>query len=172
MSRLFIVMGVSGSGKTTVGRLLAQALRLPFYDADDFHSDANIEKMRGGTPLTDGDRGKWLATLAAGLGAWEVAGGAVLACSALREQYRTVLQAGASTPISWVVLEGARELLAARLSARPGHYMGVGLLESQLATLESPAYGLHLSIGPPPEELVRHILAQLQENPTSFQAAR
>jgi carbohydrate kinase (thermoresistant glucokinase family) len=172
MNRLFIVMGVSGSGKTTVGRLLAQALRLPFYDADDFHSATNTEKMRGGIALTDADRGSWLATLAAGLGTWETVGGAVLACSALKEQYRAVLQAGATTPINWVVLDGDRELLVARLGGRSGHYMGVGLLDSQLAAFEPPAYGLHLSIGPAPEELVRLILARLSAEPASFPSAR
>jgi carbohydrate kinase (thermoresistant glucokinase family) len=88
---LIIVMGVSGSGKTTVGRQLAHQLHLRFYDADDFHSERNVEKMRQGTPLTDEDRHDWLAKLAAGLAAWGQAEGAVLACSALKEQYREAI---------------------------------------------------------------------------------
>jgi carbohydrate kinase (thermoresistant glucokinase family) len=158
---IVIVMGVSGSGKSTVGLRLAQALHLPFHDADDFHSAANVAKMRGGTPLTDEDRAGWLAALAAGLGAWEVAGGAVLACSALKEKYRAVLQAAVAAPIRWVVLHGEKELLAERLRARPGHYMGAALLDSQLAALEVPAYGLHLPIGAPPDALVADALAYL-----------
>ena len=160
---IFIVMGVSGSGKTTVGRLLGQALRLPFYDADDFHSAANVDKMRSGTPLTDEDRRDWLATLAANLSGWEAAGGAVLACSALKEHYRAVLQAAVSEPIRWVVLHGEKELIAARIQTRADHYMSVSLLDSQFAAFEKPAYGLHLPIHTAPEELVTYILAHLDE---------
>ncbi|WP_375418366.1 NADP-dependent phosphogluconate dehydrogenase [uncultured Hymenobacter sp.] len=156
---VFVVMGVAGSGKTTVGRRLAQALRLPFHDADDFHPAVNIEKMRGGQPLTDDDRRDWLAALAAGLREWAAGGGAVLACSALKEPYRAGLQAAVSAPIRWVVLDGARELIAARLAARTGHYLGAGLLDSQLAAFDKPAYGLHLPISASPEDLVNQILA-------------
>ncbi|SMB99182.1 gluconate kinase, SKI family [Hymenobacter roseosalivarius DSM 11622] len=158
-----IVIGVSGSGKTTVGRELARALSLPFHDADDFHSAANVEKMRYGTPLTDEDRHDWLAALAAGLSAWEAAGGAVLACSALKEKYRAVLRAAVAHSLTWVVLEGDKELLVARLRARSGHYMKEQLLNSQLADYESPAYGLHLRIEATPETLVRQIMAHLEE---------
>jgi gluconokinase len=160
---VFIVMGVSGCGKTTVGWLLSRALNLPFHDADNFHSEANVEKMRRGTPLTDEDRRDWLAALAAGLQGWERADGAVLACSALKERYRGVLQAAVAAPIRWVVLEGDRELIAARLGSRLGHYMGAVMLDSQLATFENPAYGLHLPIHLAPEELVARILAQPNE---------
>ncbi len=163
-------MGVSGSGKSTVGELLARALGLPFYDADDFHSAANVAKMRGGTPLTDDDRRDWLAALATGLRTWQAAGGGVLACSALKEKYRVELQAAVSEPIRWVVLNGDRELLAARLRARAGHYMGVGLLDSQLADFENPTYGLHLPIGAPAEDLVRQIMARLQDDPASLES--
>ena len=157
-------MGVSGTGKTTVGQRLAQAMQLPFYDADGFHSAANVAKMRGGTPLTDADRADWLAALSTGLRAWEAAGGAVLACSALKEKYRTVLQAAVAAPIRWVVLHGAKELIAGRLQSRPGHYMGAVLLDSQLAAFEMPAYGLHLSVGVPLEALVANALAYLKSS--------
>ncbi|MBC6989414.1 gluconokinase [Hymenobacter sp. BT491] len=160
---VYIVMGVSGSGKTTVGRLLAGQLALPFYDADDFHSAANVAKMRAGTPLTDADRQGWLADLAAGITSWERAGGAVLACSALKESYRRTLQAGAQNPLRWVFLEGSAELLRARLQARQGHYMGAALLDSQLATLEPPAYALRLPLeGQMPETLVAQIVRSEQ----------
>lgn len=158
---IYIVMGVSGTGKTTVGRLLARQLHLPFHDADDFHSAANVEKMSHGTPLTDDDRRDWLAAMAEGLSKWQQADGAVLACSALKERYRATLQAAVSTPINWVILEGDKELIASRIRSRSGHYMDEQMLDSQLADLESPAYGLHLSISATPEELVAQVLASL-----------
>lgn len=154
-------MGVSGSGKSTVGKLLAARIGRPFYDGDDFHSAANIAKMHSGIPLTDADRHDWLATLAADLGLWEQADGAVLASSALKESYRQTLQAGARGPISWVFLDGSPELLRSRLQARTGHYMGADLLDSQLAALEKPTYGLRLSIEATPEQLVAQIIEQL-----------
>lgn len=160
-------MGVAGAGKTTVGRQLAGALGRPFYDADDFHPAANVAKMRGGTPLTDEDRRDWLAALAAGLREWAAAGGAVLACSALKESYRAGLQAATPTPLRWVILDGEPALIAARLRARPGHYMGAGLLDSQLAAFEKPAYGLHLPIGAPPAALVAQILAYMKTEETA-----
>lgn len=162
---LILVMGVSGSGKTTVGQLLAARLGLPFYDGDDFHSAANVAKMASGHPLTDADRADWLATLAADIGTWERAGGAVLACSALKESYRQTLQAGAPVPIQWVFLDTDPAVLRARLQARTGHYMKADMLDSQLATLEKPAYGLRLTDDAPPEALVTEIVAQLHLRP-------
>jgi gluconokinase len=158
-----IVMGVSGSGKTTVGKQLAGRIGVPFYDGDDFHSAANVAKMASGTPLTDADRHDWLETLAADIAQWQAAGGAVLACSALKEAYRQTLQHLAPQPLQWVFLDGSRELLHSRLQQRHGHYMGVGLLDSQLATLEKPTYGLCLSIENTPEQLVDQIVAHLGE---------
>lgn len=158
---LIIVMGVSGSGKTTVGQLLAARLGLPFHDGDDFHPAVNVAKMASGHPLTDEDRAGWLATLAADLGQWREAGGAVLACSALKEAYRQTLQAGAGTPLSWVFLDTDPVVLRARLAARQGHYMKADMLDSQLATLEKPTYGLRLTDDAPPEILVAQTVSQL-----------
>ncbi|RZK19101.1 MAG: gluconokinase [Hymenobacter sp.] len=160
---LIIVMGVSGSGKTTVGELLAQHLHLPFFDGDDFHSAANVAKMAAGHPLTDADRHDWLAALATHLGEWEQASGAVLACSALKESYRQTLQAGAHEHLRWVFLDGSYELLRARLEGRHDHYMKSSMLDSQLATLEKPTYGLRLELtnDETPEQLVARILEQL-----------
>lgn len=163
---LVIIMGVSGCGKTTAGQQLARQMHLPFYDADDFHSAANIEKMAHNVPLTDEDRRGWLATLAADLGQWEQAGGAVLACSALKESYRNTLQAGARQPLHWVWLDGPRTLLLERMSRRQGHYMHSAMLDSQLQTLEKPAYALRLSIVDPPEVLVSQIEEAQKANPT------
>ncbi len=162
---IFLVLGVSGSGKTTVGQLLAARLGRPFYDADDFHSAANVAKMASGHPLTDADRHDWLATLAAGIGAWERADGAVLACSALKEAYRQTLQTGAQGPINWVFLDPDPAVLRARLEGRTGHYMKAAMLDSQLATLEKPTYGLRLTDDVPPEALVAQIVARLGLEP-------
>ena len=97
---IILLRGVSGSGKTTVGKLLAQQIGVPFFDGDDFHPSANIDKMAHGTPLTDADRAGWLADLAHHIGQWEHEKGAILACSALKESYRTTLQAGAQDSLN------------------------------------------------------------------------
>jgi len=131
---LVVVMGVSGSGKTTVGAALAQRLRVPFADADDFHPAANIAKMSAGVPLTDDDRGPWLATIATWL-AEHAAGGGVASCSALRRSYRDIL-AAAAPHVFFVHLHGAPDVIAARVAGRPGHFMPTALVESQFATLE------------------------------------
>ena len=160
---LFIVMGVSGSGKTTIGELLAKHLNLPFYDGDDFHPAANVAKMAAGHPLNDDDRHDWLATLAQHLGEWEQASGAVLACSALKEAYRQTLQGGAQEHLRWVFLDGSDELLRARLEGRHDHYMKSSMLDSQLATLEKPTYGLRIELAPDetPDQVVARIVERL-----------
>lgn len=158
-------MGVSGCGKSTVGEELAQKLNRPFHDGDDFHSPANVAKMARGTPLNDDDRRGWLATLATKISEWEKDGGAVLACSALKEKYRTTLQSEAQKPIHWVFLDGPKTLLLKRMGGRKGHYMHQNMLDSQLATLERPAYALRLSIEDTVEELVGQIVAALDQNP-------
>jgi gluconokinase len=160
---LIIVMGVSGSGKTTIGELLAKHLNLPFYDGDDYHSAANVAKMAAGHPLNDDDRHDWLATLAQHLGEWEQGRGAVLACSALKETYRQTLQGGAQEHLRWVFLDGSYELLRARLEGRHDHYMKSSMLDSQLATLEKPTYGLRIELtnDETPEQVVDRIVERL-----------
>jgi gluconokinase len=136
-----VVMGVAGSGKTTVGRALATDLCSRFLDGDDLHPAANREKMRAGIPLTDADRAPWLAALSAELHAaptGQAGGGLVVACSALRAAYRAVLRAGPAR-VRFVYLAVPRDELARRLAGRTGHFFNLQLLDSQLATLEEPA---------------------------------
>ena len=159
---LVVIGGVSGAGKTTIGQLLSERLAVPFFDADDFHPPSNVEKMAGGTPLDDADRGPWLELLAARLAGWEKEGGAVLACSALKESYRAVLESSCSGPIQWIFLTGSEILLAERLASRKGHYFDPMLLKSQLDTLEIPDYGWHVDIDATTEEIVNNILERLR----------
>jgi gluconokinase len=164
------VMGVSGSGKTTVGALLAERSGCAFADADDYHSEANRRKMKSGIPLNDDDRAAWLAALNHLLRAWVQAGkSGVLACSALKEAYRRKLVAGLPAgAVSFVLLEGSRELLAQRLRARHHEFMSPSLLDSQLATLEVPTDALRVSIEKPAEAVVAEILEALcppRQNP-------
>ena len=131
-------MGVSGCGKTTIGRALAHAMGWAFLDADDFHPGANVAKLRAGTPLTDDDRWPWLDRLAAEMSAINARGAsAVLGCSALRQAYRDRLARAGGVRI--VYLKGDRATIEPRLAARAGHYMPPSLLTSQFAALEEPA---------------------------------
>lgn len=148
-----VVMGVSGSGKSTVGWLLARRLGVAFVDADGLHPASNVAKMSVGEPLTDADRLPWLSAVAAELAA--APGGAVVACSALRRRYRDVLRDGAPG-VAFVHLDGSREVLAARLAARLDHFMPASLLDSQLATLEPlgpDEAGVVLDVGGTPDRL-------------------
>lgn len=158
---VYIVFGVSGSGKTTVGKLLAQALKLPFYDADDFHSAKNISRMKEGTPLSDEDRENWLKTLADHIAQWQAKGGAVLACSALKEKYRQMLVSKSHERVQWVFLKGPRSLVKTRLANRQHHFMNAGLLDSQFETLEEPEYGISIKVDGSPGEIVEEILSKL-----------
>ena len=159
---LVCVMGVSASGKTTIGTALAAALGVPFVDADDLHPDVNRARMTAGIPLTDEDRWPWLDAVAATFAEHE-GGGLVMACSALRRAYRDRIRAGEARVV-FVLLHGARELLAARAAARTDHFMPAALLESQLATLElldPDECGLIGDIALEPIELVADVVARL-----------
>jgi len=145
---VYIVMGVSGCGKSTVGEALAERLGLAFYDADAYHPDANRRKMAAGTPLNDLDRRPWLETLAENIAQWNASGGgAVLACSALKQAYRNILARHGG--VTFIYLAGSRELLAQRLEDRAGHFFPADLLDSQLATLEPPRNAVEVSIDQP-----------------------
>ena len=155
-------MGVSGSGKSTVGEALASALGIPFYDADDFHPQDNIMKMEQGIPLQDLDRRSWLDTLSENLTKWEAETGAVLACSALKEMYRITLSSGVNNDMTWIYLYGRSELIRERMSGRRGHYFKPELLDSQLADLEPPQYGWHFNISSSADHIVKSILDKLR----------
>ena len=155
-------MGVSGSGKTTVGRKVARRLGWEFVDADDFHSAEAVRKMSSGLPLDDSDREPWLARLAAEIGA-RVANGpnTVLACSALRERYRRTLAGRNPGDVVFVFLHVGREVLERRLAARRGHFFRPELLASQLATLEVPEDAIRVDASGSPADVAESVVRAL-----------
>jgi gluconokinase len=159
-----LLMGVSGSGKTAIGRQLAGRLGLPFLETDDLHAPANVAKMRAGTPLTDADRAPWLHAVAAELGrATRATGGIVVACSALKRAYRDRLRAAVPS-LRLIHLTAATDLIRRRLEARAGHFMPAALLDSQLATLEPPGADerpLVVEVSRPIDEIVEEIVAAI-----------
>ena len=154
-----MVFGVSGTGKTTIGKLLAEKLQLPFYDADDFHPKENVEKMSNGNPLNDEDRMPWLQIMAKEIEVWSENEGAVLACSALKQSYRNILQT--HKKVEWIFLEGEFNLIYNRIKQREGHYMGSEMLQSQFEDVEEPTTGIEVSIIPPPKEIVDNIISKI-----------
>lgn len=157
---VLILMGVVGAGKTTVGTLLSHNLGWQFADADDFHSDANKNRIAHGTPLTDADRAPWLAALHSAIERWNVEGqNVILACSALKQKYREQLEAD---PVRFIYLKGDHDLIAARLHLRRGHYATDSILESQLADLEEPQNAITVTIEKSPEEIVAEIINRLK----------
>jgi len=158
-SRPVVVMGVSGSGKTTVGAALADALGLRFVDGDALHPAANVAKMAAGIPLDDADRAPWLDAIGAVL----ADGPVVVACSALKRAYRDRLR-DVAPELQLVFLDGSPALLASRMAARPGHFMPTSLLDSQLATLERPdpdEHALTADIAAPAEEIVTDLAERM-----------
>jgi gluconokinase len=159
---VIIVMGVSGSGKTTIGQALAEALHWSFSDADDFHNRENIEKMRSGIALTDKDREPWLRAIRAAIEHWKRdEPGHVLACSALKESYRDILGRN-DAEVKFVYLDGNLDLISRRLKERKGHFFNAALLRSQFDTLEIPRDALVVDIAGEPQEIVRTIIKAIE----------
>lgn len=158
--RLFYIMGVSGTGKTTVGTLLAKTLNIQFFDGDDFHPASNIKKLSAGKPLNDDDRLGWLQKLNE-LAIAKKEAGAVIACSALKEKYRQILSQKLGADVTFIYLEGTFEEIKTRMEKREGHFMPLSLLESQFETLEPPQDALNVSISKTPDEIVQQITAQI-----------
>ncbi|HTV88191.1 MAG TPA: gluconokinase [Stellaceae bacterium] len=166
VGRIAIVMGVAGAGKTTVGQRLARRLGWRFLEGDALHTPENVAKMRSGQPLDDNDRAPWLRALTGQIDAWRRAGvSGVVSCSALKRAYRDMIL-GHRTDMRLIYLHGPRQLLAARLAARTGHFMPAGLLDSQLSTLEPPgpdeqpiAVSIEASVDAIVEQIVAALLA-------------
>lgn len=161
--RIYLLMGVSGVGKSTIGSILSKKLNIPYYDADDFHSDGNIEKMKKGIPLTDKDRDTWLDTLAGKIKEWSQEKGAILACSALKEKYRQHLQSIPKDETVWIYLHADYQVIYDRIKNRENHYFHADLLQSQYDTLEVPDYGIDINVDSSVGEIVDEILKKIPE---------
>jgi gluconokinase len=164
---IVIVMGVSGCGKSTIGKALATEMNLNFFDADDFHPQANVKKMSQGIALNDDDRWPWLKILSQAI-AKEASqnGGVVSACSALKRSYRDFIVAEVNKPLIFVVLDGSKELILQRMKKRRNHYMPPSLLESQIADFEPPESDesfITCSIDNSIEQIVKRVAAHLSE---------
>ena len=163
---IYIVMGVAGVGKTTIGLAMAQRLEISFEDADKYHSAANIEKMSHGIPLTDADRLPWLEAMHRMLAGYQAGSfGVVLACSALKQEYRDLL--GKDLPVTWIYLKASPEVIRDRIEHRHGHYAKEDLLKSQFDTLEEPTDALIVDASRTPEEIVTEILRRIQASATT-----
>ncbi|MEO0552651.1 MAG: gluconokinase [Bacteroidota bacterium] len=159
MNSILIVMGVSGSGKSTIAKRLSMELGISFYDADDFHPIENINKMKRSKALTDADRKPWLEILSMEIKKWEPKG-AVLACSALKEAYRQILTS--KIKCTWVYLKISESELHKRFNRRTGHFMPATLIHSQFNTLEEPDYGIHVDGEQSIDHVIHTILQQLK----------
>lgn len=161
-----VMMGVSGSGKSTVAALLAAALGCQFQEGDDLHPPANVEKMRIGTPLTDADRMPWLRKIAEEIDGWRARGECgVVTCSALKRSYRDII-IGDRHDVALVYMKGSRELIRQRMVARHEHFMPVALLDSQFATLEEPTPDEHpiiADVSGKPADIAHEIVRQLED---------
>ena len=157
---ILFVMGVSGTGKTTIGKLLASSLSVPFFDGDDFHPKENIDKMASGRPLNDHDREGWLKKLNE-LAKNNSASGCTIACSALKKNYRRLLTEDIELLAQFIYLEGTLEEVSSRIEKRKGHFMPKSLLKSQFEALEPPTSAITVSIAQSPEQIVARVLQQL-----------
>lgn len=157
-----VVMGVSGTGKTSVGEAVAAACGYRFIEGDALHPEENIRKMSAGIPLTDADRWPWLKEIGRQLASGDAP--LVVSCSALKRSYRDLLRESAGKPVAFVYLHGDRDVLTGRMQRRTGHFMPASLLDTQLATLEDPVgepLTVTVDISPPPQAVIHEVLAQL-----------
>lgn len=159
---VYIVFGVSGSGKTTIGKLLSHKLKLPFYDADDFHSASNKNKLNKGFPLNDIDRLPWLEALKSHIAQWNRAEGAVLACSALKQSYRDLLSE--NNEVEWIWLHASFDVIMSRLQNRNNHFFNPKLLSSQFETLEPPTNGRHIEVDKTKDEILAEISKRIHKS--------
>jgi len=158
---IVVVMGVAGSGKTTIGKMLADAIPCPYLEGDSLHAPASIEKMSRGIPLTDADRAPWLSAIHARMvDVYDRGDSLVVGCSALKQSYRTVLAEG--LPLTWVYLKGSPELIRSRLLHRESHFMKADMLASQFAALEEPSDALVVDVSASPAAIVDRILSELR----------
>lgn len=163
MNKVLFVIGVSGCGKSTIGKLLAEQLQIPFFDADDYHSNENIAKMASGKPLNDEDRKDWLAVLNQLAKDQLKQNNCVIACSALKEIYRNILQNDIEKNTKWIYLAGDFKEIKARIEQRENHYMASNLLQSQFNILEEPKSAIKVDINFTPKEIVAFIKNELLE---------
>jgi 6-phosphogluconate dehydrogenase len=154
---LFIVMGVSGCGKSTIGVRLSKELKIPFYDGDDFHPPKNVAKMESGLPLNDKDREPWLTSINAFAKNQLKTNSIIVACSALKHSYRKILEENINT--SFIYLKGSFDLIQQRLKDRSGHFMPLELLHSQFDTLEEPENAIIIDISKNQQEIIKDILS-------------
>ncbi|WDE95535.1 gluconokinase [Lentisphaera profundi] len=158
---VYVVMGVSGCGKSTIAEGLATVLKVPYHDGDDFHPQANIDKMSSGEALNDDDRAPWLELLAVNIQLWNRGDGVVLACSALKDKYRQILSKFGG--VTYVYLKGSRELILARMQERQ-HFMKPEMLDSQFETLEEPTKAIEVDISKSTEEIIGNIMEKIDAN--------
>lgn len=157
-SKVFYITGVSGSGKSTIGKMLSQKLQIPFFDGDDYHPQENIDKMSKGKPLNDYDRKDWLITLNELAKKQMESAGCIIACSALKEKYRLLLSADIQEKTEWIYLYGTYGQIFQRMQKRKNHFMPEKLLKSQFDSIEEPEYGIKVNIELTPEEIIEKII--------------
>jgi gluconokinase len=163
VSFIVVVMGVAGSGKTTVGRILADAIPCQFLEGDTLHSRENVDKMSRGIPLTDADRGPWLSTIHTRMvDAFSRGDSLVVGCSALKQSYRDILADG--LPVTWVYLKGSPDVIGPRILNRAGHFMKANMLASQFEALEEPAGAIVADVSESPDAIAARILSELQKS--------
>ena len=161
VTSIVYIMGVAGSGKSTIAKKLSAKTGVPFFDADDFHPLVNKEKMKAGQPLNDDDRKGWLTSLNKLANEQSQKKGAIIACSALKEKYRAALSEGIEIPVYWILLQGSFELIQERMKTRKEHFMPASLLQSQFDTLETPTGAIKMDIINSPDEIVADILQKI-----------